>query len=181
MHKHTHTVDCPQFPLQSDIKEGTKRSRPELFIWLNGCHWGTRFSHLPSSANSHLSLSLIIHLIWRPSAWLIRTFPESHLFLAIGTSEFLLLVKMLAQTPHCFPLLCHCYSSEGCSIFTLVTLLATSVSQPSQFLLATVGLPSQATIQSHRKDLMKRLCMHSVFLKKYKCFWTFLENASVFC
>lgn len=41
-----------------------------------GC---ARFSHLPPSVNTNLSLSLIIHLIWSPSAPLIRTFPEFHL------------------------------------------------------------------------------------------------------
>lgn len=102
IHKQSHTLDCPQFPFQSDIKQRSEGSRPELLIWLNGCHWGTRFSHLPPSANSHLSPSLIICLIWRPSAWLIRTFPEFHLFLAVGMSVFVLLVKMLALAAH-FP------------------------------------------------------------------------------
>lgn len=102
-HKQTHTWDRPQFPLQSDIKQPAE-GFPIAAVWsaLNGCHWGTRFSHLPPSARSHLSLSLIIHLIWRPSVWLIGTFPEFHLFLAVGMSASLLLVKKLALNAH-FP------------------------------------------------------------------------------
>lgn len=98
--KRTRTLECPQFPHQSDIKQRSEGSQPELLIWLNGCHSGTHVSHLFPSANSHLSLSLIIHLIWRPSAWLIRTFPEFHLFSAGGISAFLLLVRMSALAAH---------------------------------------------------------------------------------
>lgn len=105
-HKQTRTWDCPQFPLQSDIKQPAV-GFPIAAFWsaLNGCHWGTRFSHLPPSARSHLSLSLIIHLIWRPSVWLIGTFPEFHLFLAVGMSASLLLVKKLALNSDFPPLL----------------------------------------------------------------------------
>lgn len=54
------------------------------------------FLHLPPSYNSRLSPSLIIRVIWRPSAWLIGTFPEFHLlfFPAIGMSVFILHAKM---------------------------------------------------------------------------------------
>lgn len=93
IHKRTCTLECPQFPHQSDIKQQSEGSQPELLICLNGCHSSTHFSNLLLSANSHLSPSLIIHLIWRPSAWLIRTFQEFQFFLAGGISAFLL-VKM---------------------------------------------------------------------------------------
>lgn len=96
---YTQTATHIRLPtISPPIRHQTAVWGPGLLIWLNGCHWGTRFSHLPPSAHSHLSLSLIIRLIWRPSAWLIRTFPEFHLFLAVGMSAFLLLVKMLALT-----------------------------------------------------------------------------------
>lgn len=45
---HMHTWACPQFPLQSDIKAYSEGSCPQLFIWLNGCHWGTRSHHTTS-------------------------------------------------------------------------------------------------------------------------------------
>lgn len=73
----------------------------ELFIRLNGCHSAARFCHLSPSASSNLSRLLIIRLIWRPSASLIRTFPESHLLLAVGMSTFMLLVNMFVPNEWC--------------------------------------------------------------------------------
>lgn len=84
--KWTHTLDCPQFPHQSDIKQPCECSLPKLLIFLNGCHSSTGFSHLPLSTNSSWSHSLISCVIWSPSAWLIRTFPEFQLFFSVGTS-----------------------------------------------------------------------------------------------
>lgn len=96
IHKHSHIR-------LATISPPIRHQRSVWGLW-SGCHWGARFPHLPPSANSHVSLSLIVRLIWRPSARLITTFPTFHIFLAFGMSAFLLLVKTLAPTAR-FPLL----------------------------------------------------------------------------
>lgn len=81
-------------PIRHQAAEGSE----ELLIWVSS---GNTF--LPPSANP---ISLIICLIWRPSAWLIRTFPESHLFAGVLVSAFLQLVEISAAhfPPKALPL-----------------------------------------------------------------------------
>lgn len=67
-HKHMRacTVSCPITHQRGFLDRGFSSG------WMGVIQ--ARFSHLPPSLSNHLMLLLIIHFIWRPSAWLIRTF-----------------------------------------------------------------------------------------------------------